>query len=99
MLVMVAASVFPAPGYTVAKTSLADSLGLPEAMLPPDFGQTMMYVYVPETGHSVTGTMLDYWRANGAASVYGNPVSEVFVVSNGYYSHAFERGIFQFNPD
>ena len=99
MLVMVAASVFPAPGYTVAKTSLADSLGLPEAMLPPDFGQTMMHVYVPETGHSVTGSMLDYWRANGAASVYGNPVSEVFVVSNGYYSQAFERGIFQFNPD
>lgn len=34
--------------------------------------------------------MLDYWRANGAASVYGNPVSEVFVASNGYYSQAFE---------
>ncbi len=68
----------------MAKTSLADGLGLPEAMLPPDFGQSVMHVYVPETGHSVTGTMLDYWRANGAAFVYGNPVSEVFVASNGY---------------
>jgi hypothetical protein len=43
--------------------------------------------------------MLDYWRANGASAVYGNPISEVFAGSNGLFSQAFERGVFQYNPD
>lgn len=99
MVILLAASFVPMPGKVVAEVSVAQRIDLPEAMLPPDFGQTTMHVYVPETGHSVSGTMLDYWRANGAASIYGNPVSEGFVAPNGYYSQAFERGIFQFNPD
>lgn len=99
LLIILIASSPPPAAETVANGSVAESLGLPEAMLPPDFGQTTRQVYVPKTGHSVFGTMLDYWRANGAASVYGNPTSEVFVASNGLYSQAFERGIFQFNPD
>jgi lipoprotein-anchoring transpeptidase ErfK/SrfK len=82
-----------------AASTLAEQLGLPEAMIPVDFGQTDLQVYVPETGHTVSGTMLDYWRANGAASVYGNPISEVFAAPNGLFSQAFERGIFQYNPD
>jgi len=99
LLVTLVATLAPVPQATVANESSAGSLDLPEAMLPPDFGQTSMVVFVPETGHSISGTMLDYWRANGASSVYGNPISEVFVAPNGYYSQAFERGIFQFNPD
>ncbi|HEU0165958.1 MAG TPA: L,D-transpeptidase, partial [Thermomicrobiales bacterium] len=43
--------------------------------------------------------MLDYWRANGSAAVYGNPISEPFAAPNGLYSQAFERGIFQWNPN
>lgn len=96
---MISASIGQVPYDSVANRSVADGLGLPEAMLPPEFGQTTRHVYIPETGHSVAGTMLDYWRANGASSVYGNPVSEVFVAPNGLYSQAFERGIFQFIPD
>ncbi len=99
LLVTLVATLAPVPQATVANESSAGSLDLPEAMLPPDFGQTSMVVFVPETGHSISGTMLDYWRANGASSVYGNPISEVFVAPNSYYSQAFERGIFQFNPD
>lgn len=68
-------------------------------MLPPEMGQTESVVFVSETKHSIGGTMLDYWRANGAASVYGNPISEPYAASNGYYSQAFERGIFQFLPE
>ncbi|MDQ3043920.1 MAG: L,D-transpeptidase, partial [Chloroflexota bacterium] len=56
-------------------------------------------VYVAATGHTVSGQMLDYWRANGADAVYGNPVSEPFAAANGLYSQAFEAGVFQFNPD
>src|SRR5688572_29458245 len=58
----------------MANNSLAEQLGIPEGYIPPDFGQTSLRVFIPETGHTVSGTMLDYWRANGAASVYGNPI-------------------------
>lgn len=68
-------------------------------MLPNDLGQSEIQAYVPETGHSVRGYFLDYWRANGAASVYGNPISEPFASANGYYSQAFENGVFQYIPD
>lgn len=79
--------------------SLAEELGLDPEYIPPDMGQTALDVYVSATGHSVRGMMLDYWRANGAASVYGNPISEPFGAANGLYSQAFERGIFQWNPE
>jgi hypothetical protein len=88
------------PGRASAQSAItAQDLGLPEEMMPVDFGQTTLRVYVSETGHTVEGQMLDYWRANGAAAVYGNPISEVFAAPNGFYSQAFERGIFQYNPD
>jgi lipoprotein-anchoring transpeptidase ErfK/SrfK len=64
--------------------------------LPPDLGQAPIQVYVPETRHTLRGYFLDYWRANGAASVYGNPISEPFAAENGLYSQAFENGVFQF---
>ena len=67
--------------------------------LPPDMGQTELQVYVKETGHTLRGSMLDYWRANGAAAIYGNPISEPFAATNGYFSQAFERGIFQYRPE
>ncbi len=90
--------VWSAPAPAAASNSLADRLGLPEEMIPVDFGQTDLQVYVSATGHTISGTMLDYWRANGASSVYGNPISEVFAGTNGLFSQAFERGIFQYNP-
>jgi lipoprotein-anchoring transpeptidase ErfK/SrfK len=83
----------------MANNSLADRLGIPEGYIPPDFGQTALRVFVPETSHTVSGTMLDYWRANGASAVYGNPISEVYGAPNGLYSQAFERGVFQYHPD
>jgi hypothetical protein len=67
--------------------------------LPPDMGQADFQVYVSATKHTIRGQMLDYWRANGATSVYGNPVSEPFAAANGLYSQAFERGVFQYLPE
>lgn len=64
--------------------------------IPPDLGQTPVQVYFPETRHSLRGYFLDYWRANGGAETYGLPISEPFPSANGYYSQAFENGIFQF---
>jgi hypothetical protein len=74
-----------------------DDLGSVE--LPPALGQTEIVAYVEATGHTVQGVMLDYWRANGAASLFGNPMSEPFAALNGYYSQAFERGILQYRPE
>lgn len=67
--------------------------------MPPDRGQSSLQVFDPELGHSVRGTMLDYWRANGAAPVYGHPISEPFASADGYYSQAFERAVFQYRPE
>jgi hypothetical protein len=64
--------------------------------VPGALGQTDMQVYVPDTGHSIRGYMLDYWRAQGAKAVYGNPISESYGARTGYYSQAFEGAIFQF---
>jgi hypothetical protein len=64
--------------------------------LPPDLGQASFQVYVPDTGHTLRGYFLDYWRANGARAIYGNPISEPFASSDGLYSQAFENGVFQF---
>lgn len=64
--------------------------------LPPDLGQAGFQVYVPDTGHTLRGYFLDYWRATGAKAVYGNPISEPFASADGLYSQAFENGVFQF---
>ncbi len=79
--------------------AVTDKPEIAPELLPPDMGQTELAVVVPETGHTLRGTMLDYWRANGTASVYGNPISEPYLAPNGYYSQAFERGIFQYMPE
>ncbi len=81
---------------TTATSAVAD---LPAEMIPPDMGQAGIQVFVEATAHTIRGQMLDYWRANGAASVYGNPISEPFAAANGYYSQAFENGVFQYLPD
>lgn len=97
VLAMPASAVEMPVGNVWAKPTAAE-LGIPQENMPRYLGQTQFDAYVPETGHSVTGYMLDYWRVNGAASVYGNPISQPFGASNQLYSQAFERGIFQYSP-
>ncbi|MDW8145147.1 MAG: S8 family serine peptidase [Roseiflexaceae bacterium] len=36
-------------------------------------------VYFPETGHTLRGIFLSYWRAHGGLPVFGYPISEEFV--------------------
>ena len=69
------------------------------AILPPDIGQSDLQVFIPETGHSLQGILLDYWRATGGSAIYGDPISEPFATSDGLYSQAFERAVFQYRPD
>lgn len=74
-----------------------EGLAVPQENMPREMGGSKIQAYVPETGHTLTGYMLDYWRANGAASVYGNPISQPYGM-NDLYSQAFERGVFQWHP-
>lgn len=93
---VVPASAFEPPaGYVPVEAS---ELGIAPDYMPQYLGQSQVDAYVPETGHSVTGYMLDYWRVNGASTIYGNPISQPFGADNGLYSQAFERGIFQYSP-
>lgn len=86
-------------GRPVSAHLPANSDDLASVELPPALGQSDVSVYVEETGHTLHGVFLDYWRANGAATLFGNPVSEPFAAPNGYYSQAFERGILQYRPE
>ena len=99
----VTATGLPTPAAAAARTPLKpvtfDLEAFANVELPGDLGQSELAVYVPETKHSIRGYMLDYWRANGAASVYGYPISEPFASEDGRYSQAFENGVFQFYPE
>ncbi len=96
-------------GPAAAQDAEVDANGEPQAVyyderfagvvVPGALGQSDEQVYVDATGHTIRGYMLDYWRAQGASSVYGNPISEPFAATNGFYSQAFEGGVFQFIPD
>jgi lipoprotein-anchoring transpeptidase ErfK/SrfK len=83
-----------APGQPVA-----DMYDFSSVVLPWDIGQSSIQAFVPETKHTVRGLFLDYWRANGAAAVYGNPISEPFASPSGYYSQAFDNAIFEYHPE
>ncbi len=87
------------PGSRAHTVLAANTADLSSVELPPDIGQSEIQVYIPETRHTLRGSMLDYWRANGAAAVYGYPISEPFAADNGYYSQAFEAAIFQYHPE
>lgn len=82
-----------APGATASLTDFSS------VILPSDIGQSSIQVYTGRTKHSTRGLMLDYWRALGAESVYGEPVSEPFASPTGYYSQAFENAVFEYHPE
>jgi hypothetical protein len=93
-LAIVGGAFSPAPQAATAANNSMDQFANVE--LPPDLGQASFQVFVPETGHTLRGYFLDYWRANGGKAVYGNPISEPFASYDGLYSQAFENGVFQF---
>jgi lipoprotein-anchoring transpeptidase ErfK/SrfK len=93
-----------APAAQAAKTEHYasadfDASKFANVTLPEDLGQTGIQAYVSASQHSVRGYLLDYWRANGGPSVYGNPITEPFASQNGFYSQAFAGGVMQYIPD
>jgi hypothetical protein len=59
--------------------------------------------YFPETGHAVGGRFLNFWRANGAMTVFGFPISEEFdeTMPDGRVLRVqyFERARMEYHPE
>jgi lipoprotein-anchoring transpeptidase ErfK/SrfK len=55
-------------------------------------------VYIPETGHSIDGVFLDYWRYNGGVSSFGNPITPEFNL-NGHVVQYFQYARFEYWPE
>ena len=55
-------------------------------------------VYIPETGHSIDGVCLDFWRANNGIANYGYPITPE-VTLNGRVVQYFAYARFEYVPD
>lgn len=60
--------------------------------------------YFAQTGHSLGGSFLGFWRANGGLPSFGYPISEPFEQTNeqdgkGYTVQYFERVRFEYHPE
>jgi spore germination protein YaaH len=61
-------------------------------------------VYFPETGHSLSGAFLRYWRTNGGLPIFGYPITEPFMElsptdGKRYLVQYFERNRFEYHPE
>ena len=59
---------------------------------PPDT------VYIPDTGQTINGVFLTYWRANGGATAFGDPISQE-MVQNGHTVQYYQYARFEYWPD
>ena len=60
--------------------------------------------YFPQTGHTLSGAFLDYWKANGGLAQFGYPLSEPFLEKSPtdgkvYTVQYFERNRFELHPE
>ena len=79
------------------------ALATPATRIPP-VANTDNRIYFPETGHTLSGTFLDYWRANGGLERFGYPRTEEFMeydpmVDESYIVQYFERARFEYHPE
>src|SRR4051794_22774848 len=59
--------------------------------------------FFPQTGHTVSGKFLTYWRNNGGLAAFGYPITDAqneVDAENGnvYLTQWFERNSFQLHP-
>lgn len=55
-------------------------------------------VYIPETGQTIDGVFLDYWRANSGIANYGYPVTPE-VEEDGHIVQYYQYARFEYWPD
>jgi|GEM_PF-978850 len=90
----------PAGGYT--NVNPAASLAI--AMTRVDNPNVAGMLYFPETGHTLSGPFQDYYRKNGALSMFGFPISEPFRGTNPtdgreYVQQYFQRARLEWHPE
>lgn len=56
-------------------------------------------VYIPQTGHSIDGVFLDYWRANNGIASFGYPVTPEFTMSTGIIAQMYAYARFEYHPE
>ncbi|GAB4194249.1 MAG: S8 family peptidase [Roseiflexaceae bacterium] len=60
-------------------------------------------VFFPETGHTLRGEFLEYWRRHGGLPIFGLPISEQFMERSDdgreYTVQYFERHRFELHPE
>jgi hypothetical protein len=61
-------------------------------------------IFVAQTGHTLGGPFLDYWRRNGGLTRFGYPISDPFtdrsaIDGHDYQTQYFERAVFEHHPE
>jgi lipoprotein-anchoring transpeptidase ErfK/SrfK len=88
-------SIVPTNGDPDQSTS--DSADLATSATVPNWSPPST-VYIPDTGQSIDGVFLDFWRANGGASMYGNPITPE-VTENGHIVQYYQYARFEYWPE
>lgn len=55
-------------------------------------------VYITQTGQSIDGVFLDYWRANNGIASFGYPVTPEFTMTNGIIAQMYAYARFEYWP-
>lgn len=69
-----------------------------EAQAVAPFESDDSRIYVPQTGHSISGGFKVFYERNGGATVLGAPLSEE-LAEDGFTVQYFERGVLEYIPD
>jgi lipoprotein-anchoring transpeptidase ErfK/SrfK len=56
-------------------------------------------VYIPQTGQSIDGVFLDFWRANNGIANYGYPVTPEFTKDDGHIAQYYQYARFEYWPE
>ena len=88
----------------VAQFEITQSLNVQGFARVAPFPDSEGRVYFAQTGHSLSGAFLSYWRANGGLEIFGYPVSEEITevsATDGrpYTVQYFERNRFELHPE
>jgi hypothetical protein len=86
----------PKPPMPMPPSPPMPAPGQPPAL--PDTGAEGAPVTFPETGYSLDGEFLSYWRANGGLPVFGFPIESPRQV-DGQVSQWLERNRFELHPE
>jgi hypothetical protein len=68
------------------------------ALLPATPAQAQETRYFPQTDHSVSGRLLEYWQQNGGLDVFGYPLTDELTEA-GRTVQYFERARFEYAPE